>query len=205
MGARQRKASNASETPSHLRASIYKTLLLITDYLSWQTYRPVRTTLPKYVTQEGQKIPDQKTRFGIRLRLPPSSFTGCLTSPRHFSLFFLMATVRAGLNNRKYTASPDLGDALIDTRDPSRGESGFERRQRLTPSPSGTDHVKVTMQTKIAVRDKTPHRFQVVPLRDARKHSPTVVPKDATPVASARSRLKSTGYQLSGSRAVRSS
>ena len=29
------------------------------------------------------------------------------------------------------------------------------------------DHARITMKTRVAVRDKTPHRFQVVPLRDA--------------------------------------
>ena len=28
------------------------------------------------------------------------------------------------------------------------------------------DHARITMKTRVAVRDKTPHRFQVVPLRD---------------------------------------
>jgi hypothetical protein len=35
-----------------------------------------------------------------------------------------------------------------------------------------SDHAKITMKTCVAVRDKTPHRFQVVPLRDVRKLAP---------------------------------
>ena len=35
-----------------------------------------------------------------------------------------------------------------------------------------SDHAKITMKTRVAVRDKTPHRFQVVPLRDVRKLAP---------------------------------
>lgn len=32
-----------------------------------------------------------------------------------------------------------------------------------------SDHTRITMKTRVAVRDKTPHRFQVVPLRDVSK------------------------------------
>jgi len=32
-----------------------------------------------------------------------------------------------------------------------------------------SDHARITMKTRVAVRDKTPHRFQVVPLRDVSK------------------------------------
>ena len=35
-----------------------------------------------------------------------------------------------------------------------------------------SDHAKITMKTCVAVRDKIPHRFQVVPLRDVRKLAP---------------------------------
>ncbi|KAJ3514569.1 hypothetical protein NLJ89_g2309 [Agrocybe chaxingu] len=38
---------------------------------------------------------------------------------------------------------------------------------------NGGDATRVTMQTRVAVRDKTPHRFQVVPLRDASKYAMT--------------------------------
>ena len=36
-----------------------------------------------------------------------------------------------------------------------------------------SDHTKITMKTRVAVRDKTPHRFQVVPLRDVERLAPS--------------------------------
>ncbi|CAA7259508.1 unnamed protein product [Cyclocybe aegerita] len=38
---------------------------------------------------------------------------------------------------------------------------------------NGVDGTRVKMQTRVAVRDKTPHQFQVVPLRDASKYATT--------------------------------
>ncbi|TFK29314.1 hypothetical protein FA15DRAFT_752775 [Coprinopsis marcescibilis] len=47
----------------------------------------------------------------------------------------------------------------------------------VSPEPADRmDTGKITMQTRVAVRDKTPHRFQVIPLREAAKHSPTAIP-----------------------------
>lgn len=34
-----------------------------------------------------------------------------------------------------------------------------------------SDHARITMKTRVAVRDKAPHRFQVVPLHDVSKHA----------------------------------
>ncbi|KIM46000.1 hypothetical protein M413DRAFT_425709 [Hebeloma cylindrosporum] len=62
----------------------------------------------------------------------------------------------------------------------------------LTDSPS--DSTRITrMKTRVAVRDKTPHRFQVVPLRDVSKHGPEI------PQSSAPSHLKNNAQRnLSG-------
>ncbi|KAF8897130.1 hypothetical protein BD779DRAFT_352480 [Infundibulicybe gibba] len=38
----------------------------------------------------------------------------------------------------------------------------------LHPSPGDPEHTVITMKTRIAIRDKNPHLFQVIPLRDAR-------------------------------------
>ncbi|EAU84949.1 hypothetical protein CC1G_00468 [Coprinopsis cinerea okayama7 len=47
----------------------------------------------------------------------------------------------------------------------------------VSPEPvDRTDNTKVTMQTRVAVRDKDPHRFQVVPLKDVPKGSGIVPP-----------------------------
>ncbi|PPQ77303.1 hypothetical protein CVT25_010886 [Psilocybe cyanescens] len=46
-------------------------------------------------------------------------------------------------------------------------ESG--RLNSFNSDASSGDHVRITMKTRVAVRDKNPHRFQVVPLRDVTK------------------------------------
>jgi len=38
--------------------------------------------------------------------------------------------------------------------------------------PDSDDHLRVMMQTRVAVRDKTPHRFQIFPLRDVSNFGP---------------------------------
>lgn len=82
---------------------------------------------------------------------------------------------------QKWTVSPEFGDALM-TAMRERTESGgpIPRLPSLLqlpaldnihskpgPSPEiSPDNTKLTMKTRVAVRDKTPHRFQVVPLRE---------------------------------------
>ena len=48
---------------------------------------------------------------------------------------------------------------------------GSKEIRKMTPFTveAGLDHTVMTMQTRVAIRDDTPHRFQVVPLRDVSK------------------------------------
>ncbi|KAJ4468267.1 hypothetical protein J3R30DRAFT_3560508 [Lentinula aciculospora] len=53
------------------------------------------------------------------------------------------------------------------------------------------DHSTPHMKTRVAVRDRTPHRFQVIPLKDAKQSSSvSQVPKQSTPLSNARKGLK---------------
>ncbi|KAF9483984.1 hypothetical protein BDN70DRAFT_873122 [Pholiota conissans] len=69
--------------------------------------------------------------------------------------------------------------------------SGLEESGKLPSfnTEFGNDYARVTMKTRVAVRDKTPHRFQVVPLRDvsnletscaSRLHVPSTAHKAAS-------------------------
>jgi hypothetical protein len=44
---------------------------------------------------------------------------------------------------------------------------GSEIKDKLGDSEGYAEHLRVMMQTRVAVRDKIPHRFQIVPLREA--------------------------------------
>ncbi|KAF9463190.1 hypothetical protein BDZ94DRAFT_1297972 [Collybia nuda] len=83
---------------------------------------------------------------------------------------------------QKWTVSPEFSDALLAAMR-ERTESGgpIPRLPSLlqlpgsdtitspvTVSEVSLDNTKLTMKTRVAVRDKTPHRFQVVPLREIR-------------------------------------
>lgn len=56
---------------------------------------------------------------------------------------------------------------------PSCLASGESLKESGHPGPfnidGGIDHAIMTMQTRVAIRDENPHRFQVVPLRDVSK------------------------------------
>jgi hypothetical protein len=57
---------------------------------------------------------------------------------------------------------------------PRLSRSGLEADSGRFPPDSLADSMRITrMKTRVAVRDKTPHRFQVVPLRDVSKHGGT--------------------------------
>ena len=56
----------------------------------------------------------------------------------------------------------------LTTRDSA---NGLVNSGRFNSFNDSTSENRVTMQTRVAVRDNTPHRFQVVPLRDASKHA----------------------------------
>jgi hypothetical protein len=106
------------------------------------------------------------------------------------------------LEERKWTVSPEFGDALL-TAMRERTESGGPKPRlpsllqlptqdntpthpsKRAPGPeSSSDNTKLTMKTRVAVRDKTPHRFQVVPLREI--GSLSLPAQDATPLSKAR-------------------
>ncbi len=92
--------------------------------------------------------------------------------------------------NGKWTVSPEFGDALLhamrerpSARIPSIVELPPPKRPQLV--------VPLTMKTRIAVRDKTPHRFEVVPLRDVHRRAPSPMFKEIMPLANARVKLRS--------------
>ncbi len=92
--------------------------------------------------------------------------------------------------NGKWTVSPEFGDVLLhamrerpSARIPSVVELPPPKRPQLV--------VPLTMKTRIAVRDKTPHRFEVVPLRDVHRRAPSPMFKEITPLANARVKLRS--------------
>ncbi|KAF8974383.1 hypothetical protein BDZ97DRAFT_1911574 [Flammula alnicola] len=99
-------------------------------------------------------------------------------------------------HQRRRQRSSDLGNALSSAQssktlhllgslpNPSQPySSGRHSGSGPGPEESGklasftaeatVDHTRVTMTTRVAVRDKTPHRFQVVPLRDVSKLVPS--------------------------------
>jgi hypothetical protein len=92
-----------------------------------------------------------------------------------------------------WTVSPQFNDALvIAMREHSKAGvliPSLPPLLRLSPPSSkqgadGGDPTRVTMKTRVAVRDQTPHRFQVVPLRDAGKHNLLPVQDEAPPLVS---------------------
>lgn len=89
---------------------------------------------------------------------------------------------------QKWTVSPEFGDALLAAmRERSNTGGPLPRLPSMlqlpspevltTPtlsSPIKLDTAeRLKMKTRIAIRDRDPHRFQVVPLRDAAKYSST--------------------------------
>ncbi|KAK0191537.1 hypothetical protein F5146DRAFT_1138373 [Armillaria mellea] len=96
----------------------------------------------------------------------------------------------------KWTVSPEFGDALLhamrerpSARIPSIVQLPQPKRPQLVvPSLEAR---RLTMKTRIAVRDKTPHRFEVVPLRDVHRRAPSPMFKVITPLANARVKLRS--------------
>lgn len=106
---------------------------------------------------------------------------------------------------QKWTVSPEFGDALMTAmrertksggpipRLPSLLQLSAPDNIHLKPGPSSEispDNTKLTMKTRVAVRDKTPHRFQVVPLREI---GSLVLPaQDTTPLSRARGDALST-------------
>ncbi|KAK0490425.1 hypothetical protein IW261DRAFT_12381 [Armillaria novae-zelandiae] len=100
----------------------------------------------------------------------------------------------------KWTVSPEFGDALLhamrerpSTRIPSIVELPKLRKQQLV-APS-LEARRLTMKTRIAVREKTPHRFEVVPLRDVHRRAPSPMFKRVTPLANARVKLRSVNVE----------
>ena len=62
--------------------------------------------------------------------------------------------------SRRFSSSNQLSGLLATSR-------SKDSRLNLNPDYNAdADHARITMKTRVAVRDKTPHRFQVVPLRD---------------------------------------
>ncbi|KAK0447965.1 hypothetical protein EV421DRAFT_106236 [Armillaria borealis] len=99
-------------------------------------------------------------------------------------------SVRTTNAHGKWTVSPEFGDALLhamrerpSARIPSIVELPQPKRPQLV--------VPLTMKTRIAVRAKTPHRFEVVPLRDVHRRAPSPMFKEITPLANARIKLRS--------------
>ncbi|RDB15434.1 hypothetical protein Hypma_004179 [Hypsizygus marmoreus] len=106
----------------------------------------------------------------------------------------------------EWTVSPEFGDALL-TAMRERSLSGAEPLPRLPsllqlPTPttppststiSGNSAERLKMKTRVAVRDGSPHRFQVVPLRDinTQPQANTMPAKPQRPVLNHRKSLVS--------------
>ena len=70
----------------------------------------------------------------------------------------LTTPIRTTNLSRRFSSSNQLSGLLATSR---------SKDSRLNADYNvDTDHAKITMKTRVAVRDKLPHRFQVVPLRD---------------------------------------
>ncbi|KAK0451972.1 uncharacterized protein EV420DRAFT_1559490, partial [Desarmillaria tabescens] len=125
--------------------------------------------------------------------MPTPSLDANFVFPRSTRSVLPIRTTNA---NGKWTVSPEFGDALLhamrerpSARIPSIVELPPPKRPQLVvPSP---DARRLTMKTRIAVRDKTPHRFEVVPLRDVHRRAPSPMFKEITPLANARVKLRS--------------
>jgi hypothetical protein len=70
----------------------------------------------------------------------------------------LTTPIRTTNLSRRFSSSNQLSGLLATSRSK---DSGLNADYNVD-----TDHARITMKTRVAVRDKTPHRFQVVPLRD---------------------------------------
>ncbi|KAG6845838.1 hypothetical protein H0H87_002526 [Tephrocybe sp. NHM501043] len=96
--------------------------------------------------------------------------------------FMTPVSLRSTRGGKKWTVSPEFGDALlIAMREKSHTSGPLPRlpsmlqlpspttpRSPTLPSPTKKDGAeRLTMRTRVAIRDKDPHKFQVVPLRDA--------------------------------------
>jgi len=65
---------------------------------------------------------------------------------------------------------PDTFSRAVSSFSPSRNAISQNINMRTSiksPAESSGSQCPVTMQTRVAVRDATPHRFQIVPLREA--------------------------------------
>ncbi|KAK0205980.1 hypothetical protein DFS33DRAFT_547361 [Desarmillaria ectypa] len=128
--------------------------------------------------------------------MPTPSLDANFVFPHSAESQRLVLPVRTTNNNGKWTVSPEFGDALLhamrerpSARIPSIVELPQPKRPQLVvPSP---DTRRLTMKTRIAVRDKTPHRFEVVPLRDVHRRAPSPMFKEITPLANTRVKLRS--------------
>lgn len=63
-------------------------------------------------------------------------------------------------------------------------------------SKTATTNDKLTMKTRIAVRDANPHRFEVVQLREAVSRVSSPMLKEITPLGNARAQLKTANTSL---------
>ena len=71
---------------------------------------------------------------------------------------YLTTPTRTTNLSRRFSSSNQLSGLLATTR---------SKDSKLNVDYNAdADHARITMKTRVAVRDKTPHRFQVVPLRD---------------------------------------
>ncbi|KAF9452031.1 hypothetical protein P691DRAFT_772632 [Macrolepiota fuliginosa MF-IS2] len=73
---------------------------------------------------------------------------------------------------RKHKTPPQIASSLSTAYGvSSQGVRPVGRRRALSYSTeSNGEQGRITMQTRVAVRDTTPHRFQIIPLREAKHH-----------------------------------
>lgn len=81
--------------------------------------------------------------------------SGALTTP---------IGIRTTNLSRRLSSSNQLSGLLA-----SSGSKDHRLNSSHADCNADSDHARITMKTRVAVRDNTPHRFQVVPLRDASK------------------------------------
>ncbi|KAG6890768.1 hypothetical protein C0992_012741 [Termitomyces sp. T32_za158] len=99
---------------------------------------------------------------------------------------FIVPSSSRSRPEQKWTVSPEFGDALLaamrersDTRGPLpclpsmiQLPSPEVLTTHALSSPTKLDNAeRLKMKTRVAIRDRNPHRFQVVPLHDAAKYS----------------------------------
>lgn len=134
--------------------------------------------------------------------MPTPSLDGNFIFPRSAGPQRSVLPVRTTDTSGKWTVSPEFGDALLHamreqsyTRIPSILELPQPKRpELLVPS---RDARRLTKKTRIAVRDKTPHRFEVVPLREVQRRAPSPMFKKITPLANARVKLRTVNAENS--------